>query len=159
MRLNPTFAGFINGAWWPRTRDLTHGLPALLDALFAQVGLAERVIYDLDEWSPAPERIRVHDHTVRLDGYRFQPRNTLYVLFAHRIRLTLLVVPPCAEPRFAHATLMAAATPNDATSADELLMTGVREATDRSDHVAAQKHWGADDGPATARWRRSRPRR
>ena len=63
---------------------------------------------------------------VRLDGYRLQPPNTIEVLGLNRNRIVLLVVPPHTDPDRAHATLMAAAAPDNDSTVDGLLMISLR---------------------------------
>jgi len=45
LRLKPAAPamGHVDGAWWPRTRDLTAELPALLAAVAARLGRIDRV--------------------------------------------------------------------------------------------------------------------
>ncbi|HEY7593987.1 MAG TPA: DUF5994 family protein [Actinophytocola sp.] len=86
--------GYVDGAWWPRTRDLTAELPALFAALADDLGTIERLTYNLDEWPRAARRLQVGDSSVRLGGFRYQGADTIDVTGARRGRITLLVVPP-----------------------------------------------------------------
>jgi hypothetical protein len=125
LRLKPKAprSGFVDGAWWPRSDDLTTELPDLLAVLSVRLGPIERVMYNLGEWAIAPRKAVVGERVVRLDGYRRQPINTLEVLGANRGRIVLLVVPPATAPDQAHATMMAAAAPNNDAPVDGLLLT------------------------------------
>ncbi len=117
--------GYVDGAWWPWSDDLTKELPDLLAVLSVRLGPIERVLYNLGEWSTAPRKAMVGERMVRLDGYRHQPINTLEILGVSRGRILLLVVPPATDPNQAHATMMAAAVPNDDSSVEGLLTAGV----------------------------------
>ena len=116
--------GFVDGAWWPRGLDLRAELPALMQGLSARLPWVERVIYHLAEWDAAPSRIEIDGRTVRLDGYRFQPMNTVYVIGSDRSRLSLLVVPPRTDAAYAGNTMATAATANNAFTSNELLLMG-----------------------------------
>ena len=127
LRLKPKAerTGYVDGAWWPWSDDLTKELPDLLAVLSVRLGPIERVMYNLGEWSTAPRKAMVGERMVQLDGYRHQPINTLEILGAGRGRIVLLVVPPATDPDQAHATMMAAAVPNDHSSVEGLLAAGV----------------------------------
>lgn len=48
LRLNPAHrpCGSVQGAWWPRSHQLTAELSLLLDAVSPRLGRCDRVIYD-----------------------------------------------------------------------------------------------------------------
>ena len=83
-----------------------------------------------------------------LDGYRLQPSNTIEVLGRGGSRIVLLVVPPHTEPDRAHATLMAAAAPNNESTVDGLLMVSLQDRESRAQRGAAQERWDSDGGAA-----------
>jgi hypothetical protein len=58
---------------------------------------------------------------VRLGGYYRQPVNTIEVIGINRNKLVLLVVPTRTDPEHAHAIMMAAAAPDNASTIDDLL--------------------------------------
>jgi uncharacterized protein DUF5994 len=154
LRLKPRapVSGFVDGGWWPRSRDLPAELPALLAVLAVRLGPVESVSYNLDAWEPAPRRITVDGRVVRLAGYRSQHPATIDVLSAGH-RVTLLVVPPEATQEAAHGTLMAAGHRDNADRVDALLLAG---SVDASDDVAQQR-WDLDGGPVRMRAAGSRP--
>ena len=128
LRLKPKAprSGYVDGAWWPWSDDLTSELPDLLAVLSVRLGRIERVMYNLGEWATAPAKAMLGERVVRLDGYRRrQPINTLEVLGVNRDKIVLLVVPPNTNSDKAHATMMAAAAPNDDSSVEGLLTAGV----------------------------------
>ena len=114
-------SGFVDGAWWPHSDDLSRELPDLLSVLSVRLGAIARVMYNLDEWPAAPRLLMMDGRKVRLDGYRRQPSNTLEVLDALGNRIVLLVVPSQTDPEVAHSIVMAAAATDDATSVHSLL--------------------------------------
>lgn len=152
LRLKPRgpVTGFVDGGWWPRSRDLPAELPALLAVLAVRLGPVESVSYNLDAWGPTPRKITVDGRLVRLAGYRSQHPATIDVLSAGH-RVTLLVVPPEATPQAAaHGTLMAAGRRANADRVDALLLAGAADDADGADEVAQQR-WDLDGGPVRMR--------
>jgi uncharacterized protein DUF5994 len=154
LRLKPRapVTGFVDGGWWPRSRDLPAELPTLLAVLAVRLGRVESVSYNLDAWGPAPRRITLGGRLVRLAGYRSQHPDTIDVLSAGH-RVTLLVVPPETAPEAAHGTLMAAGHRGNADHIDALLLADRADPADPADGDAAdadevaQQRWDLDGGP------------
>lgn len=152
LRLKPKAppTGYYDGAWWPHGDDLTAELPDLLAVLSVGLGAIDRVLYRFADWAKAPAKLVTGGRAVRLDGYRLQPRNTIEVLGFNRNRVVLLVVSPETDPDRAHATMMAAAAPDDDSTADELSVTGPRERTSRTQSrtqiAAAEARWDSEGG-------------
>lgn len=150
LRLKPKAScrGPVDGAWWPRSDDLAAELPDLIAVLSSRLGAVEAVAYDGDEWLEAPAEFIAGGRLVHLDGRRRSP-GTLEVHGANRGKIVLLVVPPQTQADQAHAIVMAAAAPHDASSADTLLMISDRARTNRTRHTAAQDRWNSPaDRPA-----------
>jgi Family of unknown function (DUF5994) len=129
LRLKPKApqSGYVDGAWWPHSEDLAAELPDLLAVLSVRLGPIGRVIYNVNEWAMPPAKLATGGRTVRLDGYRLQPVNTIEVLGLNRNRIVLLVVSPHAEPDQAHAIMMTAAGPNNASTVEGLRMINAEE--------------------------------
>ena len=122
MRLKPAHrsCGFVQGAWWPRSTELTSELPSLLAALSLRVGSIDSVLYHESDWSPAPLSIKHQGDQVILGAHQEWPN--VVSLFGPRFgRLDLLVVPPYTEPAHAYNAVMTAASVNDASTPDQLL--------------------------------------
>jgi len=103
--------GNVDGAWWPRSRDLAAELPALLAAVADRLGRIDRVTYHLADWPAAHRRIVVGDHVVRLEGFRSQEPGSLTVIGWDRHRLTVRVIPPETGPDAAQRVLTRAVEP------------------------------------------------
>ncbi len=133
LRLKPKApcVGYVDGAWWPHSDDLTADLTDLLAVLSVRLGPVDRVIYKLDEWAKAPKKFAHDGRTVRLDGYHLQPISTLEVLGLNGKRIVLLVVSPQADPDQAHAIMMTAAGPNNALTVSSLLNLSTEETEPR----------------------------
>ncbi|MFE2583834.1 DUF5994 family protein [Streptomyces sp. NPDC059378] len=85
----------IDGAWWPRSTDLTSELPQLLGGLAPVWGHVSSVLVDEAAWAPFPGRLLVADQVVRLRRTtRQHAPSTICLLAPGRGRWDLLVVPP-----------------------------------------------------------------
>jgi hypothetical protein len=144
LRLKPRgpVTGFVDGGWWPRSRDLPAEVPALLTVLAVRLGRVESVSYNLDEWGPTARKMTLDGRLVRLEGYRSQHLATIDVHAANQ-RITLLVVPPEATQEAAHGALKAAGRRANADSVEALLRAG--DAGDADE--LAQLRWDLDGGP------------
>ncbi|ONI90579.1 hypothetical protein ALI144C_02535 [Actinosynnema sp. ALI-1.44] len=111
MRLKPSEStvGYVDGAWWPRSRDLAAELPALVKVLAVRLGPVWRVVFAYTSWGDAPRRIQLDGHSVRLDGFRSQDENVISVVSMDRQRIHLLVIPPDADKAASHEAMMTAA--------------------------------------------------
>ncbi len=125
LRLKPEASsnGFVDGAWWPHTSNLSAELPDLLAVLSGRLGQIERVLYNVDEWSQTPSKLATGGRRVHLDGYRRQPVKTVEVIGFDRDRIVLLAVPANTYPAEARSALMNAARPNDRSTAVNILLT------------------------------------
>ena len=123
LRLKPKAptTGHVDGAWWPHSDELPDELPDLLAVLSVRLGPIERVLYNLTQWATAPRRLSVAGQTVRLDGYRLQPANTLQVKGVGGRMILLLVIPPDTPPEAAHDAMMTAATSDNVSTPAALL--------------------------------------
>ena len=142
--------GDVDGAWWPRSRDLSAELPALLAVLAVRLGRIQRVSYNLTTWNLAHRCLNVDGHQVRLGGFHAQHPHTIGVTAANGMRLTLLILPPATQPATAHPIMMIAARRNNIDSIDELLAPiaetqPVPTTSDRLDDLAVQR-WEVDGG-------------
>jgi Family of unknown function (DUF5994) len=129
LRLKPKApqSGYVDGAWWPHSADLTAELPDLLSVLSVRLGPIGRVIYKMNEWTKPPAKFATGGRMVRLDGYRLQPANTVEALGFDYNKIVLLVVSPQADPDQAHAIMMTAAGPDNALTVDSLLKISAEE--------------------------------
>jgi hypothetical protein len=126
LRLKPKAAptGYVDGGWWPRSRDLSVELPTLVHVLGVRLGRVTRVAFALDAWPATPRRITVDGGTVRLEGFRSQDKNVIHVSGSDRQRLSLLVVAPETATVVAHDAMMTAAARGNADRPGHLLTAG-----------------------------------
>jgi hypothetical protein len=111
LRLKPKAlpTGYVDGGWWPRSRDLAGELPELAEVLSVRLGRVNRVTFTMTDWNPTPRRILSHGNIVRFEGFRFQDEHLLTVSGSDGQRISLLVVPPGASATAGHKALMTAA--------------------------------------------------
>jgi hypothetical protein len=147
-------SGYVDGGWWPRSRDLDAELPALLAMLAGRLGSIERVSYHLGDWAGPAKAVRVGSGLVRLSGFRSQAAGTIDVL-GPRQRITLLVVPPETSSHLAHDVLVSAGCGDNVDSVTLLLGSAARTSQmvglDRGERDSAGQHRNFDGGPITAR--------
>ena len=157
LRLKPKgpTTGWVDGGWWPRSRDLAAELPGLLAVLAVRLGRIERVSYHLGDWGPTLAKISCGGGVVRVGGYRAQHADTMDVLAAGQ-RVTLLVAPPETPAQTAHAALMAAGHRGNTNDIETLLRSrplapqAPRHADSETEETeSAQQRWELDGGPAT----------
>ncbi|MER7976387.1 MULTISPECIES: DUF5994 family protein [unclassified Streptomyces] len=100
----------LDGAWWPRSRDLAHELTALADVLDPLWGRITRIAVNPLQWPIIPRRIMVNGHVVKVDWFTspFEQHKILLLSYTAG-RWDLLVIPPETDA-VAAARLMTAAT-------------------------------------------------
>ncbi|WP_410596524.1 DUF5994 family protein [Amycolatopsis sp. lyj-23] len=129
LQLKPaTGGGYVDGAWWPRSRDARVEFPGVLAAVRDQVGNVERISYPLgDGWEIAHRKLVVDGRVVRLEGFHSMQADTLALIGTQQRRLILLVVAPDTARDDANAALRTAADP-DTTAGAEDILAGARHA-------------------------------
>jgi hypothetical protein len=114
--------GFVDAAWWPRSRDLQAELPALLDVLWTAGRDVNRVSYNLAAWAPAPRRLPVAGRLVRLGGFRRQDPLMISLVDAwRRERVDILVIDPATDPDVALRALAIAGRAGSTESAERIM--------------------------------------
>src|SRR4051794_9118329 len=119
LRLETTESreGVLDGAWWPRSRDIGAELPALLNALTGHLGPVTRVGLDTAAWEGLPTRIVVEDRVVHIDSFPVGD-DTILITRGDQDVFSLLVIPPHATPDAAHAAMA------QAVRADNIIQAG-----------------------------------
>ncbi|MCV2490801.1 DUF5994 family protein [Geodermatophilus sp. YIM 151500] len=85
----------FDGAWFPRTRDLSVEVPELIAELDRRGVRVERFTYALDAWRPAPRKVVVQGRVVRTGGFRSMDPLVVCLTWAGgNRRADLLVIPP-----------------------------------------------------------------
>jgi hypothetical protein len=92
----------LDGAWWPRSRDITGELPSLVSALSGHLGPITRVGLDRDAWDELPTRMTIDGRVVHIDSFPVGD-GTVLVTRGGNDLFSLLVVPPHTLPDAARA--------------------------------------------------------
>lgn len=154
LRLKPKAppVGYVDGGWWPRSRDLVVELPTLAEVLAVRLGSVSRVAFAINGWDAAPRRVTIGGHTVRLEGFHSQDEHVIHVSGPDRLRISLLVVPPEAAGASGHdAIMMSSRRANADTPIEILTRSGalarslVPEPRSASDDDAEDR-WQAEGG-------------
>jgi hypothetical protein len=89
-----TAAGVVNGSWWPRTRDPTTELPALVAAVADRLGGVRRIALNTDAWNYWPHQlVIIGGPRVRLD-WGAADAHTIRLTGGGTSHLNLLAIPP-----------------------------------------------------------------
>jgi hypothetical protein len=123
LRLVTTHAReeILDGAWWPRSRDIGAELPVLVTALTEHLGLVTRVGLDSSAWDELPTRLMVDGRVVHLDSFPVGD-DTVLVTRGDQDHFSLLVVPPGTAPDAARAAMTRAVRADNATEAEQILI-------------------------------------
>jgi hypothetical protein len=113
--------GVLDGAWWPRSRDIAVELPGLITALTGLLGPITRVGLDVSAWNGLPRRLVVGDHVVRVDSFPVGD-DTVLVTRGEADLVSLLVIPPHATPEAARAAMAEAVRADNVTRAAQILI-------------------------------------
>jgi hypothetical protein len=120
---------FVHGGWWPRSTDLVHELPDLLDAARTAGFDTHRVVYGPSIWdrfprSPAAQYVFAGSdaHRVALDRCSHQPPDTIALVDQSGSgRMDLLVIPVGTDAGLAERALAIAGRDGDSDPAAEVL--------------------------------------
>ena len=155
LRLKPkaTSTGYVDGAWWPRSRDLTAEVPALAHVLSVRLGRVTRVTFPLEAWDTPPRQLTVDGKLLRLEGFHSQDQYVVHATGSTGRRVILLVVPPEAADDRAHDAMIVASRRDNTDRPIEILAAGgiVPDTTIVRLRVASgdpQSHWDTNDGSA-----------
>ncbi|WP_328405425.1 DUF5994 family protein [Streptomyces sp. NBC_00390] len=123
LRLETTHAreGILDGAWWPRSRDIGAELPTLIAALTKHLGPVTRVGLDASAWEALPIRLVVDDRVVHIDSFPVGD-DTVLITRGDQDHFSLLVVPPHTTPDVARAAMARAVRADNITQAQQILI-------------------------------------
>ncbi|MGA5703319.1 DUF5994 family protein [Peterkaempfera bronchialis] len=113
--------GPLDGAWWPRSRDLPTELLALTATLDHLWGRITRVTVNPRFWPTVPRKVPVAGHLVHVGWFDEQDAHDLLLLSYTVGRWDLLVVPPETDPAAAARLMAAAADPRNTSTASALM--------------------------------------
>ncbi|CAM5715974.1 hypothetical protein STENM223S_11947 [Streptomyces tendae] len=137
----------LDGAWWPRSRDLTAELPALVSALDPLWGRITRVTVNPAQWPVVPRKVPVAGHVVKVGWFRHEQDEHELLLFSYHVgRWNLLVVPPRTPPAAATWLMAAAGDPRRIASAGSLVADAARPAVTAESDRTGEAVWESEGG-------------
>ncbi|MFG2990911.1 DUF5994 family protein [Streptomyces sp. NPDC048257] len=133
LRLETTSSreGLLDGAWWPRTRDIETELPALISVLTGHLGAITRVGVDASAWNGLPPRLVIDGQVVHLDSDPVGD-DTVLITRGHNDLFALLVVPPDTTADAAREAMARAVRADNTTEAAQLLVATTPDPADAS---------------------------
>jgi hypothetical protein len=141
----------LDGAWWPRSRDLAAELPALVSVLDPLWGRITRATVNPAQWPVVPRKVPAAGHVVKVGWFRFEQDEHELLLLSYDVgRWNLLVVPPLTPPAAAARLMAAASDPHGTATASSLVaqaarLTAATEA-DRTGEAVWESEGGHGDG-------------
>ncbi|MEU0851192.1 DUF5994 family protein [Streptomyces flaveolus] len=139
----------LDGAWWPRSRDLTAELPALTSVLDPLWGRITRVTVNPAQWPVVPRKVPVAGHVVKVGWFRFEQDAHELLLLSYQVgRWNLLVVPPRTPPATAAWLMAAAAHPRRAETASRLMADAAHLTATAGPDRAGEAVWESEGGHA-----------
>ncbi|WP_399087280.1 DUF5994 family protein [Streptomyces sp. BBFR2] len=143
-----TAPGLLDGAWWPRSRDLSRELPALAARLDHSWGRVTHVTVNPAFWPVIPRKVPVAGHTVHVGWFaKEQDPHKLLVFSYAADRLDLLIIPPETGPAAAARLMSASTTPGGILTASGL-MADERAAGDAAQSRDREEEWETEGGTA-----------
>ncbi|KOU63942.1 hypothetical protein ADK57_20415 [Streptomyces sp. MMG1533] len=123
LRLETTHerGGVLDGAWWPRSRNVATELPGLIRALAERLGPITRVGLDSAAWDALPTRLVVDDRVVHIDASAVGD-DTVLVSRGEGDHFSLLLVPPHTPPDAARAAMAEAVRADNLKQAGQILI-------------------------------------
>ncbi|MFJ5709993.1 DUF5994 family protein [Streptomyces sp. NPDC093105] len=145
-----TLAGRLDGAWWPRSRDLAAELPALTDALEGHGDRITRVLVNPGHWPVVPHKVSVAGHVLHVGWFTEQDPDKVILLSYTTGRCDLLVIPPETEPASAARLMTAAALPGSTLTAGSLMSDEAATSRRMREARSSEDAWETDGGAAPA---------
>ncbi|MFC6063994.1 DUF5994 family protein [Streptomyces ochraceiscleroticus] len=149
LSLTPTgFApGLLDGAWWPRSRDLAAELPSLMAVLDPLWGRITRVTVNPTHWPVIPRKVPVNGRVVKVGWFLAEQDPHKLLLFSYHVgRWDLLVIPPRADPVSAAWLMAAASAPLRTSTAIQLMDEAARLRTVMETDRAVEAVWDSEGG-------------
>ncbi|SED03475.1 DUF5994 family protein [Streptomyces sp. TLI_105] len=133
LRLETTRSrqGVLDGAWWPRSRNVGQEIPPLVTVLTEYLGPITRVGLDASAWNGIPARLIVDGRVVHLDSFPVGD-DTVLITRGDNDHFALMVVPPNTTPEAARTAMARAVRADNVTQAAEILLAELPRPTEAS---------------------------
>ncbi|CAM5687144.1 DUF5994 family protein [Streptomyces chartreusis] len=137
----------LDGAWWPRSRDLGTELPSLVAVLDPLWGRITRVTVNPTHWPVVPRKVPVAGHVVKVGWFLAEQDPHELLLLSYRTgRWNLLVVPPQTTPVTAAWLMAAASDPLGTSTASRLMEEAARLRTVYEADRSVEEVWDSEGG-------------
>ncbi len=146
-------AEHIDGAWWPRSRNLVDELPDLVASVSDRLGPVVMIGYRRNGWDPTPPMVEIAGHTVELLGFTSDEPASIVLVGEDGSHITLHVIRPDTSEQAARQALEEVRGTADAGDAPASIGAISKSVADVADKLA--RHEGRDDPNRTAqilRW-------
>ena len=158
LSLAPTGSppGLLDGAWWPRSRDLLRELPGLVDVLDVRWGRITRVTVNPAHWPVIPRKVPLAKRTVHVGWFAAEQDPHKLILLSYTMgRWDLLIIPPETDAAAAARLMSAASVPGLFTASALMAQEGVTgtatvAATNASAQAENEERWEAPGEAAPA---------
>ncbi|BDM71338.1 hypothetical protein HEK616_48250 [Streptomyces nigrescens] len=142
-----TAPALLDGAWWPRSRDLTVELPALTAVLDPLWGRITRVTVNPTFWPVIPRKVPVDGHVVGVGWFKAEQDPHKLLLFSYTVgRWDLLVIPPETAPATAARLMIEAADPLGTLTASALMNAAEERRIAEETELSLLSVWDSEGG-------------
>ncbi|MFG2140379.1 DUF5994 family protein [Streptomyces sp. NPDC048650] len=147
----------LDGAWWPRSRDLAAELPALTAVLDPLWGRITHVTVNPTLWPVIPRKVPVEGHVVGVGWFEGEQDPHKLLLLSYTVgRWDLLVIPPETSPATAARLMTEAADPLGTLTASALMAAAEQRRIAEEMEFALVSVWDSEGGhgagPPTSRF-------
>lgn len=147
LRLSPApGAGAVDGAWWPRSRDLEVELADLVDHFPAQAGYISRAIFSRPDWRTSPRKVMVGRGYMKTGSFPSDDTHVVLLKLSSGMQLKVLVVPPETAADAARDLMAVAVASSNRRSAPELLARELLAPARERGRGDPAGHWNDDGG-------------
>lgn len=115
------YAGPLDGAWWPRSRDLQREAPILVDGFPADRGRVSRLLVSPPDWDRTGSHVLARRGQVNIGRFPGDDVHVIVLSLGGGTRLRLLVIDPATAPGTAATLLREASAPGNRRDATALL--------------------------------------
>lgn len=127
IQLKPILGqGLLDGAWWPRSRNLATELQTLADHWPEHDTRIARALYSEADWDDPPRRVLSRGSNIPAASFPHEDSHMIVLTMAgSRRRISLLVIPPDTTPDAADRATQAALQSDPPQSAGQILAANI----------------------------------
>jgi hypothetical protein len=115
------YCGPLDGAWWPRSRDLQREAPILVDGFPSDRGRISRLLVSPPDWDRTGAHVNARRGQVNIGRFPGDDAHVIVLSLGGGTRLRLLVIDPGTHPGTAQALMREASAPGNRRDAGALL--------------------------------------